>query len=913
MECDRMAVYILKQLEDITQVSTGSQFCHTLKIHGKFISFIYIPPRMHSRMNVIYNEMHTAISNKSLLIGDTNKKCPSLQTGHDNHGRDFEIRMAQKSYYPRNTPLQSTMVNSSNVLDQVWSHSSTSHQISAISVLENEITSSDHFPILFSISLDSPISVLRNIHWNIIKHDYDLRTKLQNYYQNKFGQIHANFDNLTVEEIWNRVFTIALNGAAKVLPVTTYKDGQIVNDLDSKILNLSNRKKRLKRLLSRRNISSDRSVNLKNRIKEIDKSRKKLINLNNKNQFDKYLNKVDDSQSAAFIELCRLRRSSQQEIRRTKCELQQTLDFHKDHFQHHSAGSNWPNRTDTSYSQVVDTANNIFTYDRVAFMFKHINSNKISGDQLPGVFFKYLPEIGIDLLTKFFKKCYINNEFPFTWQISSVVEIFKSGNIHDPGRYRPISLISVCYKCFQQILYYNVYRDKLFPSQRQHGFVKSRSCASQIYSLLQKMTNFRSTKNSVHCLAMDLSTAFDSVIHEDIYEHLSPFLNRHDLNIMKNIICNQSFTLRRDSTNTQIDMRCGTPQGGNMSPMVFSFIMDRLLQIFPGDDNSEIFIYADDLMVITHSITHLQSITNQITRHLSDHGFNVNCAKFQLISSDPSVESVLLNEDILISKQPYLKYLGSFIDSRGINYEKDINSKLTKVNLAISSISWTNNYLQFKESFNKFYTCVLSPIYCYGIENYSMDGLQLLENHRKSIIKNIHKQKYRYFSLKHNYLDIFHQYQAKLIAFNKQLHNLNVLQIPMLFEDKKDIIRDNMMGMQDMWDSQPQTNRASNFKSDSLLLRLAMKKNPRHLQVLYDGFLTGTLPRKTINNAIVYCRHCHREFKSLDHYEDECSNDQLEYKNRNLIYSNLQSDTKLRIISQLKELRDATYIRYRTR
>eukprot|EP00834_Sanchytrium_tribonematis_P007069 NODE_589_length_5652_cov_0.848730.p2 type:complete len:359 gc:universal NODE_589_length_5652_cov_0.848730:2641-1565(-) len=350
-----------------------------------------------------------------------------------------------------------------------------------------------------------------------------------------------------------------------------------------------------------------------------------------------------------------------------------------------------------------------------------------------------------------------------------MVEIFKSGNTSEAGRYRPINLISIAFKTYQKLLYYNHYRFLLFPSVRQHGFTQQRSCSTQIKSVLEKMKEFKQETGEVHAIALDLSSAFDMMRHCDIYTHLSSVLVDHDLNLLKTIICGQRFNLPRDLNRTSIAFERGTPQGGTLSPMLFAFVLDKIMTLFPNTENYSFFFYADDCIIVAKSNAILKNITDNISTALSIHGFRINPHKYQYITSNQFIASITLRSGCVIGKQHNMKYLGVLLSADGIDFINDVAAKLQKAELAIKTIAWTKKYLCFKSAFKLFYNSVLIPIYTYSIENYSMEGIEKLEDHRVKMIKLIHKNKYRYHQYINNYMDMYHVYQSKLFAFNRNV------------------------------------------------------------------------------------------------------------------------------------------------
>ena len=249
------------------------------------------------------------------------------------------------------------------------------------------------------------------------------------------------------------------------------------------------------------------------------------------------------------------------------------------------------------------------------------------------------------------------------------------------------------------------------------------------------------------------------------------------------------------------------------------------------------------------------------------------------------------------------------IDHTGISYLKDMEHKINKAKHAISTIKWTKYVDLFRKSYSLFYKCCIMPIIGYGAELYDCEQILNLELTRKDLLKMMHGGKYRFPELCFKYLNMPLYKSLKLISLNNQLLDLNIPQIPNDFTSKDDVFAANLIRVQVQWDQQPGTQRASQFKSDSIIVRLATTiRLPNHLKQLVDEFLLGNLPFKKQRNKTPICKHCNREFINLNHFSLECSEE--EYISRSSIYSELNSNNSTVIFNRLKMIRDSIEIQY---
>ena len=92
--------------------------------------------------------------------------------------------------------------------------------------------------------------------------------------------------------------------------------------------------------------------------------------------------------------------------------------------------------------------------------------------------------------------------------------IYKKGAKDQPGNYRPVSLTSVCGKILESIIKDDVVKhlDRYGLIKRtQHGFMRGRSCTSNLLSFLDKVTAAVDSREAVDVIYLDFAKAFDKV------------------------------------------------------------------------------------------------------------------------------------------------------------------------------------------------------------------------------------------------------------------------------------------------------------------------------------------------------------------------------------------------------------------
>jgi len=99
---------------------------------------------------------------------------------------------------------------------------------------------------------------------------------------------------------------------------------------------------------------------------------------------------------------------------------------------------------------------------------------------------------------------YDTGNLPMDWKTASISPLFKKGAKSDPGNYRPVSRTSVVCKIMESII-----KDSLLSSAKdkiscyQHGFMKGRSCLTNILEALEAWTKALDNGYSIDVIYLD--------------------------------------------------------------------------------------------------------------------------------------------------------------------------------------------------------------------------------------------------------------------------------------------------------------------------------------------------------------------------------------------------------------------------
>ena len=118
---------------------------------------------------------------------------------------------------------------------------------------------------------------------------------------------------------------------------------------------------------------------------------------------------------------------------------------------------------------------------------------------------------------------YRSCRLPSIWKTSLVIPIPKPGKDSSQGTsYRPISLLCPAAKVLEALILPSI-NEFLSPAKDQHGFRPRHSTTSALLQLttdIETCFNQRKPPHRTVCVAIDLTTAFDTVSHDTLIQLL---------------------------------------------------------------------------------------------------------------------------------------------------------------------------------------------------------------------------------------------------------------------------------------------------------------------------------------------------------------------------------------------------------
>ena len=184
-------------------------------------------------------------------------------------------------------------------------------------------------------------------------------------------------------------------------------------------------------------------------------------------------------------------------------------------------------------------------------------------------------------LALIFQWCFKNGKFPSEWKKANVVPTYRKNDKHLVKNYRPISLLPICGKIFERLIYnklFHFFQGSNLISPNQSGFKPGDSCTNQLLAVTHEIYKSFDDGYEVRGVFLDISKAFDKVWHKDlIYRLKQNSISGKLLNLIIDFLLNRKQRVGLNGKySSWTNIEAGVPQGSILGLLFFLIYINDL-------------------------------------------------------------------------------------------------------------------------------------------------------------------------------------------------------------------------------------------------------------------------------------------------------------------------------------------------
>ena len=336
-------------------------------------------------------------------------------------------------------------------------------------------------------------------------------------------------------------------------------------------------------------------------------------------------------------------------------------------------------KRDTNLSEFAEV-----TLEEISNIIKSINIYKPSGIQnIPTRILKQLFTHKPELLMILFNKSLQTTLFPESWKIGIVSPIPKQGNLLQMSNWRPITILPLPGKLLEKCIHKRLveyFNENNLISEKQYGFQANKSTMQAVMELTKYLYEKRDIGNTIGCLFIDFSKAFNMVSHKILIQKLKAGgLRNQALNWISSYLNNRKQCTRANNIKSSVRLVAnGVPQGSCLGPLLFIYYINDLIEPTSKDN---MILFADDVVIYEGKEnakdleTSLQGHLNVVVRWCTNNNMKMNVSKTKLMTFNTRTNDHcdLYTPDGCIGRTNSYKYLGVWLDS-SLSMDKHLNN-----------------------------------------------------------------------------------------------------------------------------------------------------------------------------------------------------------------------------------------------
>ena len=243
-------------------------------------------------------------------------------------------------------------------------------------------------------------------------------------------------------------------------------------------------------------------------------------------------------------------------------------------------------------------------------------------------------EVGVKWTGRLLNVCMQEGRIPKEWRMGLIVPIWKrKGDVHDPRKYRGITLLSQVLKLLERVLDARIRRRVGDFGEVQQGFRKGRGTTDGMYVLRQMVEQRLEVQGSMALGFVDLEKAFDTVSREMVMPMLR-WMGVPEAEVRMVEGTYEKTTARvvvGEGASEEFEVKIGLRQGSVWSPLLFIAVLDLISRKTVVKDAIKKLLYADDLALVANGKQELQETMEEWNVFFTRHGLKLNLEKTEVL------------------------------------------------------------------------------------------------------------------------------------------------------------------------------------------------------------------------------------------------------------------------------------------
>ena len=298
-------------------------------------------------------------------------------------------------------------------------------------------------------------------------------------------------------------------------------------------------------------------------------------------------------------------------------------------------------------------------------------------------------EVGVKWTGRLLNVCMQEGRIPKEWRMGLIVPIWKrKGDVHDPGKYRGITLLSQVLKLLEMVLDARIRRrvEGDF-GEEQQGFRKGRGTADGMYVLRQMVEKRLEVEGTYE------KTTARVVVGQEASE--------------------------------EFEVKIGLRQGSVLSPLLFRAVLDLISRKTVVKDALKKLLYANDLALLANGKQELQETLEEWNGLFTRHGLKINVEKTEVLHIGHQREELDIElEGKKLTQGDSFVYLGGAVCGDG-NTEREVRRRVQAGANAWRAVEgvMADRRISKRLKGKVMSTCV-TPACLYGTETLALTELQ---------------------------------------------------------------------------------------------------------------------------------------------------------------------------------------------